>query len=269
MSHGLDPFDFLPIAAYVDEVDDAGTARLFSSSARYEELTGIAPCDLAEKACSWDERVHPEDRAAYLASFDRLWRRLEDQDVTYRLRRDDGTWVWLHDRAAAVRDDGRGVTVIRGFLVDVTRRCEAEAEAARTRAELEEMVAHRTRDLEQSLRRLEESEANLERAQELSHVGSFEWVAATGELTGSAEFARIYGLARTTRFDSDAFLGRVHPEDRPALLDALERLLAGDQPRHLGHRIVRDGETRDVEVGLAMTKGRTGPCNGRTAPSRT
>lgn len=258
MSHSLDPLDFLPIAAYVDEVDDDGAVRLSSSSARYEELTGIAPRDLAEDARSWDERIHPGDCAAYAASFDRLWRRQQDQDLTYRLRHDDGSWVWLHDRAAAVRDDERGITVIHGFLVDETRRCEAEAAAAAALDTLEETVAVRTRELEESLRRLEETEAGLEKAQALSHTGSFEWIAATGEMRGSAELARIYGVAADRTFDIDACLSRIHPEDSAELLAALERLAAGGPCPHLGHRIVRDGETRDVEVDFAVTKGPDG-----------
>ena len=248
-AHGLDPLQHLPIAAYVDEIDDDGNVRLGYDSPKYEELTGIAPEALKDDALPWDERVHPDDRDTYLRSFERLWRDLEDQDIEYRFERSSGEWVWLHDRATAVRDEARGVTIVNGMLTDVTRRRTAEEKAARVLRELEDTVRERTAELERTVARLRASEENLARAQELSHVGSFEWLVTDGSVHSSDELRRIYGVGLQVSPSSDDLFSLVHPDDRERYTRAMEKALGGDPPASIGFRIVReDGEVRHLDV---------------------
>jgi PAS domain-containing protein len=55
----------------------------------------------------------------------------------------------------------------------------------------------------------------LDAAQQITHIGSWEWDLATGVVTWSDELYRIYGLApRSREITLEEFLGRVHPHDR-------------------------------------------------------
>ena len=55
----------------------------------------------------------------------------------------------------------------------------------------------------------------LDAAQQITHIGSWEWDLATGVVTWSDELYRIYGLApRSCAITLGEFLTRVHPDDR-------------------------------------------------------
>ena len=245
--HGLDPLQHLPIAAYVDEVDADGRVRTVFGSQKYEELTGMPPLGAWTDASPWDARVHPDDRVAYLAAFDALWRERGEQDIVYRFLRDGAVWVWLHDRASAVYDAGRDVTVISGVIADVTREREAEEEAARSRAALEAAVDERTRELAHSLDELRAGRANLARAQQLACAGSFEW-SADGGGRASDELLRIYGLEPGTRLEHDVAYRAVHPDDRERFAAAVAAAAAGGSAA-AEYRVVRpSGEIRTVEA---------------------
>jgi diguanylate cyclase (GGDEF)-like protein/PAS domain S-box-containing protein len=76
------------------------------------------------------ERVHPEDRPRVEAGFvDALGRDGEVHVAEYRMRHEDGHWLWLEARGRAIqRDaDGRPLATL-GVMTDISRRKAAEAE---------------------------------------------------------------------------------------------------------------------------------------------
>lgn len=97
--------------------------------------------------------------------------------------------------------------------------------------------------------RLRKSERQLADAQELAHVGSFEWEIDTNEVTWSDELFRIYGL-KPRQFEAtyEAFLERVHPDDRKKIDDTIRRTVQTGEPFQMEERIVRpDGTIRVLE----------------------
>jgi PAS domain S-box-containing protein len=94
--------------------------------------------------------------------------------------------------------------------------------------------------------RLARSQALLEQAQRLAHVGSFEWDIKSNVVRWSDELCRIHGI-EPDQFQGtyEAFLERVHPGDleatRNTVLDAVRKAT----PFAYEHRIVRpDGSVR-------------------------
>jgi two-component system, cell cycle sensor histidine kinase and response regulator CckA len=87
---------------------------------------------------------------------------------------------------------------------------------------------------------LRESEASLERAQEVGRIGS--WMSAVdGEsVAWSKETCRIFGVD-PAKFDGKVttFLERVHPDDRDAVQTAMRDAVRGDRPYRIEHRVVR------------------------------
>ena len=93
------------------------------------------------------------------------------------------------------------------------------------------------------------SERQLADAQEIAHVGSFEWEIETDTVRWSDELYRIYGL-KPREFEATyaAFLERIHPDDRTAVDDTVRRAVEQGQTFQMEERIVRpDGAVRVLE----------------------
>ena len=104
------------------------------------------------------------------------------------------------------------------------------------------------------------SEAALERAQEIAHLGSWELDFSTGILSWSAETYRIFGIQPDVFGGTfEAFLARVHPDDQKLLLDSQEGALAGGDLLDIEHRIILpNGEVRWVHELIRSRKRSTG-----------
>jgi len=104
----------------------------------------------------------------------------------------------------------------------------------------------RRRLAEAQLRRQQES---LAEAQRVAHLGNWDWNIVTNELMWSDEAYRIFGLA-PQQFGAtyEAFLERVHPDDREAVQTAVNLSLADPAMAYsIEHRVVRpDGTERVV-----------------------
>src|SRR3954470_1123264 len=80
--------------------------------------------------------IHPGDLERVREAYESLFRKQSSFDVEYRFRRKDGSWVWVQDRATTIHEED-GVIFADGFLCDITRRKEEEAELKFQKAFLE------------------------------------------------------------------------------------------------------------------------------------
>jgi len=90
------------------------------------------------------------------------------------------------------------------------------------------------------------SETCLEAAQEVAHVGTWEWDVATNQVRWSNELHHIYGIDKG-QFDGtyEAFIDRVLPDDREYARSVIFDAYRKAQPFHYDHRIMRpDGSIR-------------------------
>src|SRR4029077_4988436 len=134
-----------------------------------------------------------------------------------------------------------------GTLVDVTDQHLARMALERENAE--------RRRAEEELRR---SEAFLAEGQRISRTGSWAWNATTGKASWSAENFRIFGLdPNATTPSYGMFVERIHPEDRPAFEDMLEKAGCHGSSFLCDFRIVTpDGVTKYVHsLGRAAANG--------------
>jgi PAS domain S-box-containing protein len=104
-------------------------------------------------------------------------------------------------------------------------------------------------------RELEESNARLEQAQRLVHMGYYEWNLITGRVTWSAELYRIYGLSPQEGPIDMAMVGEmIHPDDRERVFRQADDAVRSGVSAAAEHRVVRpDGEVRTVQ-GLGTAK---------------
>lgn len=211
---------FGPAVVYVAEASGKFGATYVSPNV--ESQLGHAPDDFTGNAAFWADHIHPEDVARVFADLPVLF---ENGHYThdYRFRAKDGSYRWMRDVLNLIRDPAGEPQKIVGFWTDIT-------------------------ELKNTEERLRRSENRLAEAQRIAKIGSWNWNIQTNELVWSDEIYRIFGLApRRFAGSYEAFLERVHPDDRQAVTDAVDRALHHNEPYSIEHRIVLpDGEEKIV-----------------------
>ena len=175
------------------------------------------------------DRVHPEDLDRVQQLSDRAAQNGMDLDVEHRILLPDGVIKYVHAVAHAGRDDSGSLEYI-GVVADITER---------KRAEEERLVLSRD---------LEESNAWLEEAQRVTHVGYWVWDLETNRLIVSDEYCRILGLTSKKVPIDLAIVGEIiHPEDRENVFRTAEEAIRSGERADCEHRILRpNGELRIV-----------------------
>ncbi len=107
-------------------------------------------------------------------------------------------------------------------------------ELAQTNEELRNEIAVRKR-AEEQLRR---SEALLAEGQQLSRVGNFSWLVATGEINWSEQLYRIFEFELGLPVTVELIASRMHPEDLHLLYDMVIRAHRGVSDFDYEHRLL-------------------------------
>ncbi|HEX7172811.1 MAG TPA: PAS domain S-box protein, partial [Candidatus Limnocylindria bacterium] len=125
----------IPAVIYLDEADPArpGRSRLVFISPQIERILGIGPDEFIRDPELWYELIHPDDREAVVAAEMRHFADGTPLVREFRMRRRDGSIVWVRDQASLVRGNGSG-RGSHGVVLDVTAEKTFE-EALRTSEE--------------------------------------------------------------------------------------------------------------------------------------
>ena len=96
-------------------------------SARWKSLLGYADHELTDRIDEWLQRLHSEDSERVLRE---LRAHLENRSARFesehRLQHRDGSWRWVHARAAAVRDGFGEPSRMVGLVSDISDRKHVE-----------------------------------------------------------------------------------------------------------------------------------------------
>jgi len=141
------------------------------------------------------------------------------------------------------------------------RRLEsAQADAARRNQELEERVSTRTEELRRSNELLRISTAQLQTAQRITSVGSWDFDVETGHVHWSDELFRIFGLERTESAPDYRDQVELFTEESWARLGAaIEHSLATSEPYELELTALRaDGAKRTTVARAEVLVGAAG-----------
>jgi len=89
----------------------------------------------------WDSRIHPEDEGKVKLVNDEIQFSLKDFfEVECRMKRDDGSYVYIHDRGNIIRNEqGKAIRLI-GATQDITLRKEAELQVAKSESRFRSLV---------------------------------------------------------------------------------------------------------------------------------
>ena len=176
-------------------------ARLFGCSLEY----------LCDHPFLWTQSIHPDDLPGVIEAIQQF----EDGknfSVEYRMQDTRGQWHWLLDRSIGRRQE-HDEMLIEGLATDITERRQAEE-------------------------RLRQSEENLKKAQQVAHVGSWQWQIKTNQLTWSDEMYHIFGIRKDEFTGSlgDVLMCAIHPDDLPAVEYSNNSVINNKKPIPLEYR---------------------------------
>lgn len=172
----------------------------------------------------------PNSAVAVRAGFPTFLQTGVVKDLEVELVRRDGSILSVLLSATVLRDAAGNYLKSRATLYDITARKRAEE-------------------------RLHKSEAGLANAQRIAHLGNWDWDIQDNTLSWSDEVYRIFGL-QPQEFGAtyEAFLERVHPDDRQVVNKAVDNALLQRKAYGIDHRIVRmDGVVRFVHEQAEVT----------------
>ncbi|MBF0110935.1 MAG: PAS domain S-box protein [Magnetococcales bacterium] len=189
------------------------------------EILGYSPEEL--RRTNWVNLTHPDDLEEELSEFRRaLHGEIAGYTREKRFIRKDGQTFHALTSLRCVRGDDGKVDYFVTFLFDIT-------------------------NLKQAEEALKKSQRGLARAQELAHLGSWDWDIPANIITWSDETYRIFSL-KPQEFHAtyEAFLLAVHPDDRQLERTAMSRALADPTANYsTEYRVVRpDGVVRYVHL---------------------
>ncbi|MCA9426754.1 MAG: PAS domain-containing protein, partial [Candidatus Omnitrophica bacterium] len=113
---------------------------------------------------------------------------------------------------------------------------------------LSKLVTKRTSDLSQANEALRASEASLNRAQEVAHIGSWHWDIAEDRVDWSDEVYRIFGIEKGATITHETFLDRIHPDDRGRVAERVASALRNGSEYEVEHRVIVDGKIRWIRT---------------------
>jgi PAS domain S-box-containing protein len=173
------------------------------------------------------------------AMHERFKQALEESDsitgFEYEVNRKDGATIWISENARVVRDEEGRALYYEGSVQDITGRKRAEME-------------------------LKRSEERLATAQQMAHIGSWEWDVITNEVVWSDEEYRLLGFApRAFTPTLEHSLASVHPDDLAFSRTWIRSIRAHKEPSELDNRIVRpDGQVRVLNSRATVTLDNSG-----------
>src|ERR1700722_7992736 len=190
-------------------------------------IFGLAPQVGSMDIAAVGEMFHPDDREAVFRTAEDAIRSGTRADCENRLVRPDGEVRVVHS-LGDVKANSEGRTQMFGTTQDITDRKHAE-------------------DERQSLAgALQQSNARLEEAQLVAHIGHYEWNLIDSRVDWSKELYRIYGLPpQEGPIDLARVFEMIHPDDRESVAREAEETIRSGIHVKTEHRIVcADGEVR-------------------------
>ncbi len=190
------------VIAYRSRNDGCRTLERVSEGVR--RITGFAPADFTSGRVHWAELVHPDDLPQVRDGLLSAVRAGRPFQLEYRIRCRDGSVRWVWEQGQGIEYAGDEAVALEGFVTDVTERKRAE-EALIERHERDELLAAGTCD------------------------AIWDWDIPNHRVVFSPRWKELRGLAPDEVGDhEEEWSSRIHPEDAPRVMAAVQAHFAGE-----------------------------------------
>jgi two-component system sensor histidine kinase UhpB len=193
----------------------------------FTRIWGRSVESLSQRPQSLFEAIHVEDREKATSVI--MGQRQQGFDIEYRIVKPDGSVRWIREVGFPVKDESGKVYRVAGISDDITER-------------------------KQILETLRQSEFDLAEAQRVAKLGNWTLDIAHGIVRWSEELCRIFDVDRTrSEVTYETFVSRVHPHDRPKVLQANAEARLNGKPFEIEYRIrTQSGHLKHIrEIGYA------------------
>ncbi len=109
-------------------------------SPRFKEIIGIDDANFTPHFSEFESRLHPEDRERIIEAVNLHLLEKKPYDVEYRIRRQDGSYVWAHARGQAIWDESGKPIRMAGSVDDITQRRQAEQALLESERRLQSVI---------------------------------------------------------------------------------------------------------------------------------
>ncbi|MFB2839570.1 PAS domain-containing protein [Floridanema evergladense] len=208
----------------------------------WKQMLGYEEIEIENNYAAFEKLVHPEDLPRVLQILNDHLEGLNDfYEVEFRLQSKFGEWKWILSRGKLFQRDETGKPLrMMGTHQDISDR-----------KKVEEANLELTRKYQES--------------QKIAHIGNWEFDVLTGKITWSEELFRIYGLTKNCPPTFEQLVQQIHPDDREAFLQVVEKALTEGTSYEIDHRIIYpDGQIRYINgKGQALKTNQKSPKNNK------
>ncbi|MRI02367.1 PAS domain-containing protein [Kriegella sp. EG-1] len=178
-------------------------------------------------------RLHPDDLEETTRIVREILKGIKHDSFVHRIILDNGVIKTVESKAHTITDNDGNIKLI-GTTQDITDAKNKE-----------QLILHKNQQL------------NL--AEELARLGSWEWQPDNNIYKWSDNLYRIYGLEPGVEINHERTLSRIHPEDLEMVKEYVRGILNGSQPDKFIHRVVLDnGDIRTLEIRGSSFKNKDG-----------
>ena len=197
-------------------------------SKQWVDYTGVP--EEEQLGYRWLEQLHPEDRDKTVAEWMEKVKTGESFDMEFRIRRNDGIYHWFKTRAVPMRDSDGSIVKWFGSNTDFEEIKKAEEQLKNFSKELEQKVDERTKELQISTKKLDETSS-------IARVGGWELDLKKNEMYWSDLVKQIH---------------EVDPDYHPTLQDRINFYVPEAVPliSKALQNAINDGEPFDIELQL-------------------
>lgn len=149
-----------------------------------------------------------------------------------------------------LQENGQNVGILSSGE-DITERLQTQEALRKAYEESELEVGRRTAELVRVNTYLKESEARLNEAQQIAHIGSYERDIITGDGYWSDEYYRLFGYEPgEIKCSYEIFKSHIHPDERDRVIAEIQRAFTNKEDYELQFRYIR--KNRDIRFGYAI-----------------